>query len=256
MSEQHTLPRILVLLCSALSAQQPTPYLFKTLVSTGANIGGTTLASSAVIDGIALSDTGDVAFVARWPEGAKERTAVFTSRHFIARDGDTLDGKFLTRINATALAINNEGQVAFEALYGNPGQTGIFIGRKSRLENGDCGSGKACHSAFRCNDGEQFDHSARSTRAQDSSLFTEGASAARFPHRRHRSKRSVAPAENATAAAGTANPAAASQIGTCHTGARLHPTRIPLSARLAGGRHNVGAYSIPFFRCPGKSPDL
>jgi hypothetical protein len=133
MSEQHTLPRILVLLCSALSAQQPTPYLFKTLVSTGANIGGTTLASSAVIDGIALSDTGDVAFVARWPEGAKERTAVFTSRHFIARDGDTLDGKFLTRINATALAINNEGQVAFEALYGNPGQTGIFIGRKFNI---------------------------------------------------------------------------------------------------------------------------
>jgi hypothetical protein len=102
----------------------------KALVSTGVNIGGTSLHSSAVLDGIALSDTGEVAFVARWPEAAKERTAVFTSRHLIARDGDTLDGKFLTRINATALAINNEGQVAFEAIYGEPGQTGIFIGRK------------------------------------------------------------------------------------------------------------------------------
>jgi len=129
------LPPILAALIAipAMTAQpniQRTSYLLKTLVSTGANIGGTTLSPSAVIDGIALSDTGDVAFVARWPEGAKERTAVFTSRHLIARDGDTLDGKFLTRINATALAINNEGQVAFEAIYGEPGQTGIFIGRK------------------------------------------------------------------------------------------------------------------------------
>ena len=132
MPKKHTLPLILALFCPlAVKAQQPTPtYLFRTIVSTGSNVGGTTLPSGAVLDGIALSDTGEVAFAAHWSEGGRERTAILTSHHLIARDGDTLDGKYLTRINATALAIDNAGQVAFEAIYGDPSQTGIFVGRK------------------------------------------------------------------------------------------------------------------------------
>jgi hypothetical protein len=112
-------------------AQQPKPaYLFKTILSTGATVGGHRLSPTATFEGVGFNDASDVAFVVHWIEADRERSAVFTSKRFIAGDGDTLDGKPISRINGTALNLNSSGQVAFEAVYGNPAQTGIFVDRK------------------------------------------------------------------------------------------------------------------------------
>jgi len=75
------------------------------------------------LDALALSDSRkDEAFVARWLEpehGSGEvHSAVFTGSRCIARDGDTLDGRRISRILPNSLAIGNQnGLVAYEALY-------------------------------------------------------------------------------------------------------------------------------------------
>jgi hypothetical protein len=89
----------------------------RTVLRPGTTIGGHAFADDTTIDTTALNDRGDVAFVASWFEGNQKRTAVFTSSRIVAREGDVIDGKILERIIGTTLAINNRGQVAFEAFY-------------------------------------------------------------------------------------------------------------------------------------------
>jgi hypothetical protein len=95
------------------------------------------------LDALALSDSRkEEAFVARWLEpehGSGEvHSAVFTAMRCVASDGDTLDGRRISRILPNSLAIGNQnGLVAYEALYfdhqaQSPVQTpdirrGIFI---------------------------------------------------------------------------------------------------------------------------------
>lgn len=45
------------------------------------------------------------------------RTAVYTSKRCIARDGDTVNGKRIERILPNSLAITKDGLVAYEAMY-------------------------------------------------------------------------------------------------------------------------------------------
>ncbi len=113
---------------SAYAQQPKAAYTFKPLVATGATIAGHSFSASTLIDGLALNDSGDICFVAGWPEAGKQRTAVFTANRMVLRDGDVIDKKPITHISATALAINAPGHCAFEATYGE-GQLGIFVNR-------------------------------------------------------------------------------------------------------------------------------
>jgi hypothetical protein len=138
--EQRELRQIFTIALAAMLAifngyaqQPPTAYLFKTLVSTGTNIGGHTFTPNTTVDGIALSDAGEAALVAHRSESGRERTAVFTPKRLVAIDGQTIDGRLVTHINATCLAINSVGHVGFEATYGDASQIGIFVEKKFEL---------------------------------------------------------------------------------------------------------------------------
>jgi len=111
---------VLILACLSAHAQQTTPaFDFVPQVWRGANIGGYVFDSNTKVDAIALSDAGGVAFTAhRQNEGnGRDQTAVLTKERLVAREGQTVDGKILVRIATAVVAINNVGQVAYEALY-------------------------------------------------------------------------------------------------------------------------------------------
>ena len=104
----------------------------------GTIIGGRTFTRETIIGSAALNDSAEVAFVASEP--SPQPIAVFTvfsSRRIVAREGDVVGGKYILLIPANAiLAINNAGQVAYEAWYadtremalsGDPTGRGIFV---------------------------------------------------------------------------------------------------------------------------------
>lgn len=109
-----------LLALSALKAQAPpSAFTFRPLVQPGMTIGNHTFTGDTEIDGVALNDSGEIAFIARWsdPGSGQEHSAVFTSRRLIAQDRETVDGKALTTIVKDSVAINNAGQCAYEADY-------------------------------------------------------------------------------------------------------------------------------------------
>lgn len=102
---------------TAVTAQQPsTRYAFHTVAQPGTIIGGRTFTRETVIGSAALNDAAEVAFVAKAP--SPQPVTVFTSRRIVAKEGDVIGGKYIVLIPADAiLAINNAGQVAYEAWY-------------------------------------------------------------------------------------------------------------------------------------------
>jgi hypothetical protein len=124
---------------TAVKAQQPsTRYAFHTVAQPGTIIGGRTFTRETIIGSAALNDSAEVAFVASEPSPLPIAVfAVFTSRRVVAREGDVVGGKYIALIPADAiLAINNAGQVAYEAWYadtremavsGDPSGRGIFV---------------------------------------------------------------------------------------------------------------------------------
>ena len=60
------------------------------------------------------------AYAERWLEpepGNTVHSAVFTKARCIVSDGDTVDGRFITRVLPNSLGVSNRGLVAYEALY-------------------------------------------------------------------------------------------------------------------------------------------
>jgi hypothetical protein len=120
-------------------ARQPsTRFAFRTVAQPGTIIGGRTFTRETVIGSAALNDAAEVAFVASEPSPLPIAVfAVFTSRRIVAREGDVIGGKYILLIPPDAiLAINNAGQVAYEAWYadtkemalsGDPSGRGIFV---------------------------------------------------------------------------------------------------------------------------------
>jgi len=90
------------------------------------------MAADSYIEGTALSDAGELAYVIHSADTGNDRTALLTSKRSVARDGDVIDGKTLTRIWAAALAINARGLVAFEADFKDANGTarGVFINNR------------------------------------------------------------------------------------------------------------------------------
>ena len=108
-------------LSPAANAQQPR-YAFRAVAQPGTIIAGRTFTRETVIGSAALSDAGDVAFVAKEPS-PRPIVAVFTSRRIVAKEGDVIGGKYIVLIPPDAiLAINNAGQVAYEAWYADSWQ--------------------------------------------------------------------------------------------------------------------------------------
>lgn len=124
-------------LATSAEAQQPsTRYAFRTVAQPGTIIGGRTFTRETIIGSAALNESAEVAFVASEPSSNTVFT-VFTSRRIVVREGDLVGGKYILLIPADAiLAINNAGQVAYEAWYadtremalsGDPTGRGIFV---------------------------------------------------------------------------------------------------------------------------------
>jgi hypothetical protein len=125
------LPAVMLANLNGTAQQPPTSaYEFRPVFTAATNIGGHALTVRQKVEGIALNDNGEVAAVFHWNEGDRQHSAVITSRRVVARDGDVLGGKSIASINATSLSLSASGQVAFEAVYGSPSQTGIFVERK------------------------------------------------------------------------------------------------------------------------------
>lgn len=117
----------------AAKAQQPIPtYSFRAIIEPGTKIADHTLTGDTIED-VVLSDSGEVGFLARWTDSGDERSAVFTSRRLVARDGDTASGNILMAVVKGSLAINSAGAIAYEADYtdraGTPAR-GIFLERE------------------------------------------------------------------------------------------------------------------------------
>jgi hypothetical protein len=94
----------------------PSAFDFRAVVRPGTIIGGHVFTLESTIGNAVLNDSGEPAFVAGepWPQVP----AVFTSRRIVARQGDVIDGKYILELPPNAiLAINNAGQVAYEAWY-------------------------------------------------------------------------------------------------------------------------------------------
>jgi hypothetical protein len=119
---------------SAVKAQQPGPrYVFLTVAQPGTVIAGRTFTGETIIGSAAINDNGEAVFVASGPG----LPAVFTLHRIVARQGDIIDGKFITLLAPDArIAINNAGQVAWEAWYADDKNTaasgeasgrGIFV---------------------------------------------------------------------------------------------------------------------------------
>jgi hypothetical protein len=108
---------------------------FRALVKPGTIIGGHVFTLESTIGNAVLNDSGEAAFVASepWPQSP----AVFTPRRMVARQGDLVDGRYIVLLPADAiLAINNAGQVAYEAWFadtkemadsGEASGRGIFV---------------------------------------------------------------------------------------------------------------------------------
>ena len=87
---------------------------YRTVLQPGAVIAGHELTPQTVIGSAAINDNGEAVFVASGPG----LPAVFTLHRIVARQGDIIDGKFITLLAHDArIAINNAGQVAWEAWY-------------------------------------------------------------------------------------------------------------------------------------------
>jgi hypothetical protein len=137
-----------VLLSPAANAQQSTTALeTRTIVQPGTEIDHYTFPPGISINAVAISDSGDWAFVAQSPKsGGGTYPVVFTSRRMVVAEGDQVDGKFITAIpKGAGLSINDDGHVAYEAeyvddlrdLYEGKPHRGIFIDNHFALKLGD-----------------------------------------------------------------------------------------------------------------------
>lgn len=126
-------------LSPAVKAQQPRArYAFRTVAQPGSSVAGRTFTEKTIIGSAVLNDVTEIAFVASEPSPLPIAVfTVFTSRRVVAREGDVIGGKHILLIPPDAiLAINNAGQVAYEAWYadtkemaasGDPSGRGIFV---------------------------------------------------------------------------------------------------------------------------------
>ena len=123
-------------LAPAVKAQQAaTAYVFRSVAQPGTIIGGRTFTDQTTISSAVLNDLGEAAFVVT--EIGPQPNAVLTSRRIVARQGDLIDGKYISLLRAdAAIAINNAGQVAYEAWFadtkeilssGEASGRGIFV---------------------------------------------------------------------------------------------------------------------------------
>ena len=117
------------------SAQAETPrFQFRAVVQPGTTIAGRTFTPASAIGAAAVNDAGEVAFIV---SEAGVPPTLFTSRRIVARQGDLVGGKFIVLLpHDGILAINNAGQVAYEAWYadsrelataGDASGRGIFV---------------------------------------------------------------------------------------------------------------------------------
>jgi hypothetical protein len=102
----------------ALKAQPPTSaYNLRLVAEPGTTIGGQTFTEYTTIYRALLNDAGEIVFSAYLGYG-NDAAAIFTSHRLVAKEGDAIDGKIIVTIPWDAvIAINNAGQVAYEAWY-------------------------------------------------------------------------------------------------------------------------------------------
>jgi hypothetical protein len=122
---------VMLAIFNGYAQQPPSAFTFRPVLRPGMTIGGHTLTHDTIIEGLTLSDTGEVAFIAHWNESRREHSGVFTSTRLVAEDGN-IDGKYVIKVLATSLSINASGQVGYEAVYvdGPNSHTGVFVDRK------------------------------------------------------------------------------------------------------------------------------
>lgn len=117
-----------LLVSMALKAQPSTPIfeLHPVIVPTTV-IDGQTLNTCSTLGTATINDAGDVGFSA-YCDGPK----IFTSHRIVVKQGDEIDGKFISILPIDSpIAINNRGQVAFEAWYADSKESAQAAGWSS-----------------------------------------------------------------------------------------------------------------------------
>jgi hypothetical protein len=99
---------------------QPTTYDFRVIAQPGMTIGGHTFTPRTTIESVALNDAGNVVFLAHWNDAGAEYGGIFTADRIIAMESAVIDANRIGTITKDcAVAINNAGQIAFSAPYGD-----------------------------------------------------------------------------------------------------------------------------------------
>jgi hypothetical protein len=107
------------LACMGAFAQQ-TAFTFQVQAQTGSSVAGYAFTPQTRVDGIALSDSGAIAFAAYRDSAGEgqDEAAVLTKDRVVVREGQTVDGgKTIVRIATAVVGINASNQVAYEAIY-------------------------------------------------------------------------------------------------------------------------------------------
>jgi len=125
-----------ILLAGVLSAQT-TAYEFRIVLHPAMTIGEHVF-SADTIGNAAISDTGEIAFVARWPEGNRNHAAVFSLHRLVATEGDVIDSQTLAYIPLDSkLSINGSGAVGYEAFCIFSEDLHLFVERRHILVPSD-----------------------------------------------------------------------------------------------------------------------
>jgi len=124
-------------LCAHAALGAEPAFDFKSLAKPGVSIGGHAFSSRASVGNVALNNAGEAAFIVYDGDGP-ESGAVYTSKRIVAKSGDAMGGKIVMSIPpGSHVAVNDAGQVAFEAWYADNKQVatagafsglGVFVG--------------------------------------------------------------------------------------------------------------------------------
>jgi hypothetical protein len=123
--------------CSGVWAQPPTSaFDLRPVLQPGMNIGGHIFGKETVLYRAAINDAGEIVFSACCDDSNRDM-AIFTSRRIVVKQGDVVDARIIVPIRSEGVvAINNAGQVAYEAYFsdtrtvaegGEPSGRGIFV---------------------------------------------------------------------------------------------------------------------------------
>ena len=109
---------VLLLILSASLMVAAQAYHITSVITPSTVIDGQTMSACHMPDAIAVSPSGNLAFVTYcMVDQFQNPQMVITTQHIIAKDGDVVDGRQIRILSFDPIAANNRGQVAYSIMW-------------------------------------------------------------------------------------------------------------------------------------------